>query len=432
MDETVISSIPLFAALPATEIQFLANTLQPRVVAAGTTIIKEGGSDDRFYILLEGRAEVFKTMVGEERVVSTETSDEPALLRGDERFLAVIEQGSLIGEMGLFSQDSRHTASVRALTPMRLLEMTREDFDSLLQRQPVMTYDLVRTLSQRLERSENVTIIDLQEKNRQLTIAYRELQQAQAQIVEKEKLEHELELARQIQLAILPDQIPALPGFGLGATIAPARAVGGDFYDFIPLGDDLMGIVVGDVSDKGIPAAMYMSLTYGLIRAEARRTASPADTLNQVNKLLLEVTTSGMFVTVLYGILNKATREFRFARAGHEYPIILNSSGQPIELMPTSGRLMGILDDLDLHEESVQIPRGGMALIFSDGVTEAMNRDGEQFGASRAEDFLCQNMSDLSAGGSSCQICERLLSALRSFVGPEPQHDDITIVAIQG
>ena len=134
---------------------------------------------------------------------------------GGERRLGVLHRGSLIGEMSLFSEDGSHTAGVRALTPLRLLEMTRPEFDALLHRQPMMAYDLVRLLSRRLERSENLTILDLQEKNRQLTQAYLELEAAQAQVVEKKKLEHELELAGDIQLQILPEVIPRLPGLTL-------------------------------------------------------------------------------------------------------------------------------------------------------------------------------------------------------------------------
>jgi serine phosphatase RsbU (regulator of sigma subunit) len=432
MIESTISKIPLFAELPPSEIRNLVETLQFREVPVGEVIIHEGGRDDRFYILLEGQAEVFKTMASRVNNDSSLPADEPILLSGDERFLGVIEQGSMIGEMSLFSRDGRHTASVRALSPLSLLEMTRGDFDALLHRQPHMTYGLVRLLSRRLERSENVTIVDLQEKNRQLTRAYRDLKAAQAQLVETEKLEHELELAREIQLRILPEEIPSLEGFDFGAMIVPARAVGGDFYDFIPLDDQRMGIVVGDVSDKSIPAAMYMSLSYGLIRAEAQRLTSPAETLRNVNRLLLEVSTSSMFVTVLYGILNRITREFRFARAGHEYPIILDSHGRPLELARTSGLLMGLFDDLSLEEESIFFPPGGSALIYSDGITEAMNIQGDQYGAARAKEFLRQNMGSFSSSNPAGDICERLLSDLRTFVGPALQNDDITIVAIQG
>jgi sigma-B regulation protein RsbU (phosphoserine phosphatase) len=420
MDETLISQVSLFTGLPPGEIHTLAKTLQPREAEAGTILFQEGVHDDRFYILLEGQAEVFKAM-GDSSVV------EGVELGGRERRLGVLHRGALIGEMSLFSQDGRHTAGVRALTPLRLLEMSRAEFDALLHRQPMMAYDLVRLLSRRLERSENLTILDLREKNRQLTEAYRELKAAQAQLVEKEKLDHELELARDIQVRILPEALPQLAGFDLGALMVPARIVGGDFYDFIPLDDERLGIVVGDVSDKGMPAALYMTLSYSLIRAEARRSTSPAETLDNVNRQLLDISSSGMFITALYGVLNRNTRDFRFARAGHPYPIIVDGQGRHVKLAETTGNLMGVFDELRLEEESVPFPEGGSLLIFSDGVTEAMNSSGEQFETVRPADLLSRTLAE-----PAVRICERLLQEVQTFSDPALLQDDITIVAVRG
>ena len=421
MDEKIISQVPLFARLPSAEITHLAQTLKPRQAAAGSLLFQEGIHDDRFYILLDGQAEVFKALI------EPSLAEGPAEFGGGERRLGVLHRGSLIGEMSLFSQDGSHTAGVRALTPLRLLEMTRREFDALLHRQPMMAYDLVRLLSRRLERSENLTILDLQDKNRQLTEAYVELEEAQAQLVEKEKLDHELELAGDIQVQILPEVIPTLAGFDLGALMVPARVVGGDFYDFIPLDDERLGIVVGDVSDKGMPAALYMTLSYSLIRAEARRSPSPAETLNNVNRHLLDISSSGMFITAVYGILNRSTREFRFARAGHPYPVIVDGQGREVALGKTTGNLIGVFGELQVEEVSITFPEGGAALIFSDGVTEAMNGSGEQFESERTADLLSRTMAD-PAG----RICEQLLQEVQSFGDPELLQDDITIVAIRG
>ena len=238
----------------------------------------------------------------------------------------------------MFSEEGKHTASVRAHTPVRALEITRRDIDGLLHRWPLFAYELTRLLSQRLEQSENLTILELQEKNRQLTQAYEELKAAQAQIIEKERLEKELEVARQIQLSILPQELPAYPQHDFGALMIPARAVGGDFYDFIPLDQDRLGIVVGDVSDKGTPSALFMALSYSLVRAEAHRNSSPGETLQAVNRLLMEMNTSDMFVTVLYGVLDTARGEFSFARAGHPLPIVLDRKGSRWSLVVTWDR----------------------------------------------------------------------------------------------
>jgi len=144
---------------------------------------------------------------------------------------------------------------------------------------------------------------DLQEKNRQLAQAYEELKAAQAQLIEKEKLESELKIAREIQRNILPRSKPQISGLDFGMLIEPMASVGGDFFDYIELDQERVGLVVGDVSDHGVPAAIFMALTYSLLRAEALRATSPGETLRAVNRQLLNMNSSSMFVTVLYGIL---------------------------------------------------------------------------------------------------------------------------------
>jgi CRP-like cAMP-binding protein len=216
----LISQVPLFATLPRNEIEHLAAMLRPCEFPAETLLFSEGRTGDHFYILLEGEVEIIK-----------------ALGTDAERLLAVRRAGSFIGEMSLFNRSGQYTASVRARTALHLLEMTRSDFDALLHRQPDLAYEMVRVLSLRLDESENLTIRDLLEKNRQLKQALNDLEAAQAQLIEKEKLEAELNVARTIQRSILPHDRPRLPGFDFGMRIEPMASVGGDFFDFIRLGD---------------------------------------------------------------------------------------------------------------------------------------------------------------------------------------------------
>ena len=156
-----IAQVPMFATLPRPELEHLAHTLRPCEFTPGALLMREGECDERFYILLDGEVEVIK-----------------ALGTSDERQLAIKSGGSLFGEMSLFNPQGCHTASVRAMTAAHALEMTRQDFDALLHRRPTLVYDMMRQMSQRLEESENATILDLREKNRQLTQAYQELQAA--------------------------------------------------------------------------------------------------------------------------------------------------------------------------------------------------------------------------------------------------------------
>ncbi len=409
MKEHVISRVPLFASLPHKEIEHLARTLRPRAFPGNTLVFLEGKTDDRFFILLDGQVEIIK-----------------ALGTDAERLLGIRATGSFIGEMSLFSPDGRHTASVRARTPVQLLEMTRADFDALLHRQPSLAYEVVRILSLRLDESENLAIRELLEKNRQLKLAYDELKAAQAQIIEKEKLEAELDAARTIQRSILPRARPRLPGFDFGVLMEPMRSVGGDFFDFIPLGDDRLGIAVGDVTDHGIPAAIFMALTYSLLRAEASRARSPGEALRSVNRHLLGMNESGMFVTVLYGILSGATREFGYARAGHDLPLLLDARREVVRLGYGVGQPLGLFPDPALDEQRVVLPSGSLLLMYTDGVTEAMDRDRQQFGLERLQ-------AALRAGGRlpAQAVCEAVGDGVRAHSGAAAQHDDITLVAVQ-
>lgn len=405
----LISQIPLFASLPRSEIEYLAETLHPCEFPEHSLIFRESAQDDRFYIVLEGQVEIIKAFGTE-----------------GERLLGVRERGSFIGEMSLFTIDGQHTASVRAHTPVRLLEIKRLDFDALLHRQPMLAYELVRTLTLRLDQSENLTVLELLEKNRQLTKAYQELQAAQAEIIEKEKLEHELEVARRIQSSILPEEPPRHPGLDFGALMIPARAVGGDFYDFIPLEGDSFGIVVGDVSDKGMPAALVMALTYSLIRAEASRSASPSEVLQAVNRHLLAMNLADMFVTILFGVLDFETLEFHYVRAGHPSPLFLNAQGQPMVVGKSLGQAVGLFDDLKLDEQRVTLSPGGIALIFSDGLCEACNILDEEFSTENLPGLLSQYRQE-----SAQDICSRLWNAVTTFCAPLAQQDDFTLVCMK-
>ena len=288
MKEQALQQVAFFAGLPSSEIQRLAGALREREFPVGDIFIQEGDTADFFFILIQGEVEIIK-----------------ALGTPNERVLGVSQPGSFLGEMGLINPGSRRTASARARTAARLLLMTRADFDALLHRQPALAYQMVRVLSSRLDQTQNRTILDLEEKNLQLTKAYDSLKAAQQQVIEKEKMERELNVARDIQQSMVPRTRPQLPGFDFGARMIPARAVGGDFFDFIPLNEHALGIVIGDVSNKGVPAALFMALTSNLVRAEARRSGSPGDALRNVNRQLMEINDAGMFVTLFYGALDR-------------------------------------------------------------------------------------------------------------------------------
>ncbi len=303
--------------------------------------------------------------------------------------------------------------------------MTHDNFENLLEEQPKIALALVRKLSVRLHESEKDTIRDIETKNRELATAYSELRAAHEQIVEKERLERELEVARSIQKSILPDVLPTLSGITFGAVMNPARAVGGDLYDFIPLDSNTIGIVIGDVSDKGVPAALYMALTASFMRAEARQGRSPAAVLDRVNEHLLDISDAPMFVTVIYGILEAKTRTFRFARAAHEIPILFDGAQRMQPLPHTSGQPLGILDDPVLDEYSVSIPQGGCLVMFSDAVTEAADEHDRFFGVRGVEQIV-----KAVQPAHAQELCEVIATAVNDYEYSDIQHDDVTVVAI--
>ncbi len=406
--EQLLRGVALFASLPEGELGVLAQHLRWQEFPAQALLVREGETASHFYILVEGQVDILKAL------------DTP-----DERLLAVRGAGTVVGELSLFSAGGRYTASVRARTALQMLEMTRAEFDALLHRHPGLGYGMVQTLSQRLIEAEQVTIRDLRQKNRELTQAYQDLAAAQAQLIEKEKLERELEVARRIQRSLLPRALPRQPGCDFGALMVPMSAVGGDFFDFFELGEGRVGLVVGDVSDHGVPAALFMAITLTLLRAEARRAASPAAVLKRVGRALTEVNDAEMFVTVLYGVFDSATGEFAYARAGHEPPVIADAQGRPVPHPLGRGQLLGISDEPLVEELQLSLPPGGTLLLYTDGVREATSPDGRLFGAEGLHAALA------AAPATAQALCEELLVRVKLHRGEAAQQDDITIVAVR-
>jgi phosphoserine phosphatase RsbU/P len=398
--------MPLFTSLPEEEIGQVMRSLRPLALPRHTYLFREGEQGDRFYIVLEGEIEILKRL---------ET--------GDERLLSVRGTGDFIGEMSLFDREGLRTASVRSRTEVKLLEMTHADFDALLHRQPVLGYELVRELTLRLRDTDNAVIHDLQEKNRQLAEAYEELKAAQAQIIEKEKLEHELQVARKIQESILPHTLPGLAGFDFGARMVPARAVGGDFFDVIPFDEDKVALVIGDVSDKGVPASIFMALTRSLCRAESHPSATPRDVLESVNTHLLDMNEAGMFVTVIYGILDRASGLFQYARAGHEVPMLFDAAGRVTVADHGPGQPLGILPAPALDVREMVISRGATLFLYTDGATDATDPQGVMLGRERLEGTVLASLPGTAQGA-----CDRVIAALAAYQGESPQQDDVTLI----
>jgi serine phosphatase RsbU (regulator of sigma subunit) len=408
MRDLLLKQIPLFQSLPDQEVRFLAENLQVVTFDTNTFLFREGDQGDHFYIILAGEVEVLK-----------------ALADGDHYLIGVRGPGEYVGEMSLLNPAGLRTASLRARTAVETFEITRADFDSLLSRQPDLAYPMIHVFSERLTLSNDTTIRSLRQKNEELTQAYAELQAAQAQMVEKARLDRELDVAHDIQQSMLPSILPRLAGFEFGAIMKPARQVGGDFYDFVPIDNHHIGIAIADVSGKGVSAAMFMALSRSLLRAEASRSLSPQTVLLNVNRHLLDMNATNMFVTILYGVLDQVTHQFHFVRAGHEPPLLIEADGRLSPIPQSQGQPVGLFDTPFLEEQTLTLMPGQTVLFYTDGVTDQLDTEKNFWGTSQLQQAL-QTYHHKPAQA----ICDHLINEIYSFGGLSEQSDDITLVVV--
>jgi serine phosphatase RsbU (regulator of sigma subunit)/anti-sigma regulatory factor (Ser/Thr protein kinase) len=243
------------------------------------------------------------------------------------------------------------------------------------------------------------------------------------EIQARERLEQEMRVATLIQQQFLPRELPELAGWQVAAYYGPARAVGGDFYDFIPLTDGRIGIVVGDVTDKGVPAALIMARTQSVLRGEAPRLIWPSEVLQRVNEILLPEMPERMFVTCLYGVLEPETGRLVYANAGHNPPYARTADGV-VELRAT-GMPLGLLADMSYESREAILAADQSVVLYSDGIIEAHGPAGDMFGFPRLRELMTANLS-----GS--EIIDAILEQLHAFTGPGwEQEDDITMVALR-
>jgi serine phosphatase RsbU (regulator of sigma subunit) len=243
---------------------------------------------------------------------------------------------------------------------------------------------------------------------------------------EKERLLSELTIAKNIQQSLLPEFMPVIPGIKIAAVTMPARMVGGDFYDFISLGGGKWGIVIADVSGKGVPAALYMALSKAIVRSCATASDPPADALNHTNDNIVELSRSDMFVTLFYAVVDPVDMSFKYSNAGHNAPVFIDNSDRNMVFLTAQAMPLGISLGLDAHSETVKLKKGDVIVLYTDGVTEAENERSEQYNITRLQEVIAVSL-DLSPE----EISKKVQEDLTLFVGKQPQHDDITIMVIK-
>ena len=277
---------------------------------------------------------------------------------------------------------------------------------------PIESDDLSRTIEKAIEQVRYI----------------RESQQEHNQL---ESIKNDLAIAGEIQQTILPRSFPPFPELtevvDIYASMTPAKDVGGDFYDFFQIDDERIGLVIADVSGKGVPASLFMAVSRTLLRATALRGVSSAECLTYANKLLCKESLDSMFVTVFYGIYHYKTGMMDYTNAGHNPPYLLRG-GRTVECLPVASNfVVGVFDDIEFESNTLTFGIGDTLLLYTDGVTEAFNDKREQFSESNLQDIL----ASMHESSSAKEVVTSVLQSVKIFSGDYPQSDDITLLSLQ-
>ena len=239
-------------------------------------------------------------------------------------------------------------------------------------------------------------------------------------------LQNELHVAHQMQQSILPTSFPKSAGCQVFGSMEPAREVGGDFFDVINLENGCIGLAIGDVSDKGVPAALFMMSSRTLLKGAAIGDPAPAKVLSEVNQLLEQDNEAVLFVTMFYAVFDPANGELIYANGGHNPPLIVHADGRSTLLPPTHGIALGVVPNLHYEQNMVTLSPGDSLVLYTDGVTEAMNSDDEEFGLERLRQvFTAARSNDARADNQA------VFAAVQAFAGERPQFDDITCLMLR-
>ena len=249
------------------------------------------------------------------------------------------------------------------------------------------------------------------------------------EIAQQERLKSELDIATQVQSSLLPHTMPEMPGLDIAAMCLPAQEVGGDYFDFIRLDEHRLALIVGDVSGKGIQAAFYMTLTKGFIHAICREEESPAKVLTRVNDLFCQNAPRGIFISLIYGVFDTRKNTFSFARAGHD-PVIFRPDMEQLEFLKPMGLAIGLTPEHTfetcIEDQTIDLTAGDLIVFYTDGVTEAVNPNKEQFGTDR----LAQMVQEVGSMRAS-MILQNLSQKLQLFVKATSRHDDMTLMVVR-
>ena len=409
---------PLFADIDRATIALIVASFTEEVWPAGHIVIEELAPGDTLYIIIDGQVQISRTFHnGERRVIRT------------------MGPGEFFGEMALL-EDKPRSARVSTVTATTLLAVTRQRFNTLIEQHPAVAINFLKAISAQLRQQYREQAVLLEEKqtlaealaakNAALEQALAELQAALVTVAEHERVKRDLEIAREIQRQMLPATFPQASGLCLHATTVPATWVGGDFYDTIRLEADRVGLLLGDVSGKGIPAAMQMARLMGEFRACVRHCADPQSVVQVLNGLLCQRNLHfGSFVTVQYVVLDVRQRHMQFICAGHP-PILLRHTDGQIERLGAAQNIpLGVEETFIYHQEECQLMAGDTLLLYSDGTYERQDSQGVQLGLPHLARLFAAAPSYPEA------VVYAIQAALNTFSDVGGAKDDTTLLCAQ-
>lgn len=368
----------------------------------------QGARERTFYVVVEGQVAITHRTEG-----------------GQDRLLRICGRGEYFGEMALLD-DSPRSADCETLTPTTVLEINEEAFDALVSRLPSLAYSLMHRVLSNLRIADQTALEEMAERNAQLHQAYEELKAAQIKLVEKQKMERELEIAAQVQRSLLRESLPEFDDYRFASYLEPARAIGGDLYDVIVLDDEHVGLLLADVADKSVHAALFMAVTRTLFLVESRLSLSPAQVALKVHRDMLEIsTTDDVFVTVFYGVLHRPSGKLTYIIAGQERPLLFRP-GDGVRPLTGKGRFLGMLEELHLDEYTADLQPGDRLVIFSDGVPDAINFRNERYGVEQVHQLMERE--------GQREIAELLLlitEDIASWTRGVAPFDDLTLLGVE-
>ncbi len=359
---------------------FLENTSDSLLFEPGQVIFREGQVGDQMYLILEGILQVS--------------------VQGHS--LDLLSAGNIVGEMALIDEGVR-SATGTAVSLCKLLPINRSRFAELVQQHPDFALHVMSIMSNRLRR-----LMEVEAK--------------------RQRLEEEMKIGRDIQLSLLPKEVPVVPGWEFAAYYQAARQIGGDLYDFIqsPHDPHRLNVVIADVTGKGVPAALFMASVRSVIRAISLNDRPPAETLHRTNRFIVRDVGAQLFTSAFYASLNTHNGQLSFANAGHEWPLWWQQQTQTVTQLKIPGMLLGAFNEIHPIQQEVTIAPGDVVVFFTDGVTEAHNAEKALFDDDRLHDTLTA-LSHLSAE----EIMEGIVTAVSTFTGSTPQSDDLTLVVVK-